>query len=165
MNGQTFLPAVTLAVALALSPLAAKAQTPTTVREVAVTAEIDAIANPRAATYWAGIADDLEGAILALVTERIAKDGVKVAVDLSSVELANTFEDLANIADTRMSGRVTITSQTDNSRFNAYDLTVSIDQALPYFPQGTVISAVTLENRDFYAAMVSAFAHAVVDRL
>lgn len=165
MTGQTLLPAVTLAIALALSPLGAEAQTPTTVRDVAVTADIDAIGNPRAATYWAGIADDLQGAILALVTDRIAEDGVKVAVDLSAVELANTFEDLADIADTRMSGRVTITSQTDNAKFNTYDLTVTIEQALPYFPPGTVISAVTIENRDFYTAMVNAFAHAVVDRL
>jgi len=165
MIGQKLLPAATLAVALALSPLATKAQTPTTVRDVAVTADIGAIGNARAATYWGGIANDLQGAILALVTDRIAEDGVKVAVDLSEVELASTFEDLANIADTRMSARVTITSQTDNSKFNAYDLTVTIEQALPYFPPGTVITAVTLENRDFYTAMVNAFAHAVVERL
>lgn len=163
LAGSTWIPALALAVGLAVTPALAQDKTP--VRAVEVTADLSAIGNPRAATYWAGLEDDLSGAILALVTDRIADDGVKVDVKLSTVELATAFENLADLADTRMSGRVNITSQTDNSAFNSYDLTVSVEEALPYFPPGTVITAITLENRDYYSAMVTAFARAVVDRL
>lgn len=157
--------AVTLALACAGALTPALAQTPADVREVDVIADLSAIANPRAATYWAGLEPDLEGAILALLTDRIAEDGVKVEVKLATVELASGFENLADLADTRMSGRVNITSQTDNSAFKSYDLTVSVEEVLPYLPPGTVVSAISLENRDYYGAVVSAFARAVVDRL
>ncbi|OYU17787.1 MAG: hypothetical protein CFE34_13900 [Rhodobacteraceae bacterium PARR1] len=154
---------VMLAVAVPVSP--SMAQEPTEVREVAISADLDAIGNPRAATYWAGLEDDLQGAILALLTDRIAEDGVKIEVKLSTVELASAFENIANLADTRMTGQVNITSRSDNSDFNAYELTVTIEEALPYLPPGTVINAISLENRDYYSAMVTAFARAVVDRL
>ena len=162
-SGPKLWPALTLALGLFLHPALAQDKTP--VRAVEVTADLSAIGNPRAAAYWGGLEDDLSGAILAFVTDHIAKDAVKVDIDLSTVELATPFENLADLADTRMSGRVKITSQTDNSAFNTYDLTVSMDEALPYFPPGTVITAITLENRDYYSAMVTAFARAVVDRL
>ena len=111
-SGPKLLPALTLALGLLLQPALAQDKTP--VRAVEVTADLSAIGNPRAATYWAGLEDDLSGAILALVTDRIAEDGVKVDIDLSAVELATPFENLANLDDTRMSGRVKITSQRDN---------------------------------------------------
>ncbi len=159
------LTAMFLMLALAVPVTPAMAQQPTEVREVAVSADLDAIGNPRAATYWAGLQGDLQGAILALLTDRIADDGVKIEVKLSTVELASAFENIANLADTRMTGQVNITSQTDNSDFNSYELTVTIEEALPYLPPGTVINAISLENRDYYSAMVTAFARAVVDRL
>jgi hypothetical protein len=153
--------------ALAATMLAttAFAQDATMVREVEVTADLGAVQNPRAAEYWTDIADDLENAIVARLTDRIAEDGVRISVDISEVELANTFENLTNIADTRMVGQVNITSETDNTQFNSYELTLSVEQALPYFPPGTVVTAITLENRDYYSGMIEAFAQSVVDRL
>lgn len=164
MMMKTILPAFAVTLALAL-PLPALAQEPTKVREVAVTADLTAIGNPRAATYWSDIADDLHNAILARVTDRIGEDGVDINVKLSTVELASAFENLANLGNSQMRGQVNVTSKTDNSAFNSYDLTVSMDQALPYFPAGTTIAVITLDNRDYYTAMISAFAQAVVDRL
>ncbi len=159
------LSALMLALALAGLPPVAQAQAPTEVRAVEVSADLSTIGNPRAATYWSGLQDDLQGAILALLTDRIADDGVKIEVKLSTLELASAFENIANLADTRLSGQVIITSRSDNSDFNAYELTVTIEEALPYLPPGTVITAISLENRDYYGAMVAAFARAVVDRL
>lgn len=150
---------------MATPPLAALAQDRTMVREVEVKADLSAIENPRAAQYWSDIADDLNNAILTRVSDRIADDGVDIHVDLSSVELANTFENLTNLADSRMVGKVHITSQTDNSAFKSYELAVSFDQALPYLPPGTNVTVITIENRDYYSAMINAFAQAVVDRL
>lgn len=153
------------AVAATLLATTAFAQDVTMVREVDVTADLASIQNPRAAEYWTDIADDLENAIVARLTDRIAEDGVKVSVDISEVELANTFENLTNIADTRMVAQVNVTSETDNTDFNSYELTLSVEQALPYFPPGTVITAITIENRDYYSGMIEAFAQSVVDRL
>lgn len=153
------------ALAATLIATTALAQDVTMVREVEVEADLSAIQNPRAAEYWTDIADDLENAIVARLTDRIAEDGVRVSVDISEVELANTFENLTNIAETRMVGQVNVTSETDNTAFNSYELTLSVEQALPYFPPGTVVTAITLENRDYYSGMIEAFAQSVVDRL
>lgn len=153
------------ALAATLIATTALAQNVTMVREVDVEADLSAIQNPRAAEYWTDIADDLENAIVARVTDRIDEDGVRISVDISEVELASTFENLTNVADTRMVGQVNVTSETDNTKFNSYELTLSVEQALPYFPPGTVVTAITLENRDFYNGMIEAFAQAVVDRL
>lgn len=153
------------ALAATLLATTALAQEPTMVKEVDVEADLSAVQNPRAASYWTNIADDLENAIVARLTDRIADDGVKVSVDISEVELANTFENLTNVADTRMVAQVNVTSETDNTKFNSYELTLSVEQALPYFPPGTVVTAITVENRDYYTAMIEGFAQAVVDRL
>lgn len=153
------------ALAATLLATTAIAQEPTKVKEVDVEADLSAVQNPRAASYWTDIAEDLENAIVARLTDRIADDGVKISVDISEVELANTFENLTNVADTRMVGQVNVTSETDNTEFNSYELTLSVEQALPYFPPGTVVTAITLENRDYYTGMIEGFAQAVVDRL
>lgn len=146
-------------------PLAALAQDQTQVREVDEKADLSAIKNPRAARYWSNIADDLNDAILTRVSDRIADDGVDIHVDLSSVELANTFENLTNVANSRIAGKVHITSKTDNSAFHSYELAVSFKPALPYVQPGSNVTIIAVDNRDYYSAMINAFAQAVVDRL
>lgn len=158
---------MTIAAALATTLLAgtAYADADTRVREIDVTADISAIGNPAAAAYWTNVADDVENAIVARITDRTADDGVKVSVDISEVELANAFENITNVADTKMVGQVNITSDTDNTEFNSYELTVSVNEAMPYFPPGTTIVMITRETPEYYKAMVEAFADAVVNRL
>lgn len=159
---------VTLAGSLALSLATGLtlAQTkPTPVKDVAVEVDLSAISNPAAAAFWTDIADDLENAIIARIADRVADDGVRVSVDVSEVELANAFENITNTADTRMSGQVNITSDTDNSAFNSYELTVTVEETLPYFPAGTTITMIQRGTPEYYRAMVEAFADAVVNRL
>ena len=153
----------TLALTLALCALPAFAETK--VRDIDVEADLSAIQNPAAAAYWTNIATDLENAIAARVTERTADDGVKISVDISEIELANAFENITNIADTRMVGAVHVTSETDNSKFNSYELTVTVNEALPYFPPGTNVVMIKRDTPEYYKAMVEAFADAVVNRL
>ena len=141
------------------------AQDPTTVREVQVEVDLTAITNPAAATYWTNVADDLENAIVARVTDRTDPDGVRISVDIEEVSLASMFENLTDTADTRMVGQVNITSDTDNTKFNSYELTVSIEEALPFMPPGTVITAIRRDTPEYYRAMVEAFADAVIRRL
>ncbi len=153
------------ALALALSAGLALADADTRVRDVTVDADISAIKNPAAAAYWTNVADDLENAIVARVTDRTADDGVKVSIDISEVELANAFENITNVADTKMVGQVNVSSETDNTEFNSYELTVSVNEAMPYFPAGTTMVMITRDTPEYYKAMIEAFADAVVKRL
>lgn len=157
----------TLAAALAASLFsgAAFADENTQIRDVDVEADIAAISNPAAATYWTNVADDLENAIVARITNRTADDGVKISIDISEVELANAYENVTNIAETKMVGQVNITSETDNTEFNSYELTVSVEEALPFFPPGTTVVMITRDTPEYYKAMVEAFAESVVNRL
>ncbi len=153
------------AVAATLFAGAVFADADTKVREITVDADISAISNPAAAAYWTNVADDLENAIVARITDRTADDGVKVSIDISEVELANAFENVTNVADTKMVGQVNVTSDTDNTQFNSYELTVSVNEAMPYFPPGTTVVMIARDTPEYYKAMVEAFADAVVKRL
>ena len=144
---------------------AAFADADTKVREVNVEADISAISNPAAAAYWTNVADDIENAVVARITDRTANDGVKLSIDISEVELASAFENVTNVADTKMVGQVNVTSDTDNTEFNSYELTVTVEEALPYFPPGTTVVMITRDTPEYYKAMVDAFAEAVVKRL
>lgn len=144
---------------------AAFAGADTKVRDIDVQVDLTAIQNPAAATYWTNVAQDLENAIVARVTDRTADDGVKISIDISEVELANAYENVTNIADTKMVGQVNVTSETDNTDFNSYELTVSVEEALPYFPAGTTVVMIARDTPEYYKAMVEAFADAVVKRL
>jgi hypothetical protein len=99
------------------------------------------------------------------LTDRIAEEGVSIDIDLSEVELSNSFQEALNIADTKLVGDVKVTSMTDNTDFNAYNLTVNVDQALVLMPEGTDLSKLSRDSTEFYQAMVNAFADAVVVRL
>lgn len=153
------------ALAATLFAGAAFADANTRVREVTVDADISAISNPAAAKYWTNVADDLENAIVARITDRTADDGVKVSIDISEVELANAYENITNVADTKMVGQVNVTSDSDNTEFNSYELTVSVEEALPFFPAGTTVVMIARDTPEYYKAMVEAFADSVVKRL
>lgn len=150
--------------ALSLST-AALATTAPTVKSINVDVELEAVENPKAAAYWTSIADDLENAIAALVTEQIADDGVEVRIDLEEVELSGGFDEAMGLADTRLVGNVAMIHGTDNSRFGSYILTVDINAAMPMMPAGIDLVALPADTRVYYDAMIQAFAQAVVDRL
>lgn len=148
--------------ALALGA-AAPALAATEVKEVEVSIDLEAINNPQAATVWSNIATDLQNAIVGRITDRIADDGVKISVDINEVELANSLQSAMGVADSKLAGRVNISSETDNSKFATYDLDVSFDQA--YLPVGTDITVLTIESPVYYATMVELFAERVVENL
>lgn len=150
-----------------LSALALGAAVPafaeTQVKEVEVSIDLEAINNPQAATVWSNIATDLQNAIVGRITDRIDEDGVKISVDINEVELANSFQSAMGIADSKLAGRINISSETDNSKFATYDLDVSFDQA--YLPVGTDITVLTIESPVYYATMIELFAERVVENL
>jgi hypothetical protein len=135
------------------------------VKTIKVEVELEAIANPKAAAYWTSIADDLENAIVARITDQIADDGIALKIDLQEVSLSGGFAEMLGIADTRLVGDVIMTHETDNSRFGAYKLTVDVNAVTPILPPDTDVTTMPADSRVYYDAMVATFADAVVERL
>lgn len=137
----------------------------TMVKDVNVEIDLDAINNPAAAAYWTSAADDLENAIVARLTDRIADDGLSISVDINELELANSFQTALNVADSRLEGQVKMSSEADATLMKTYDLTVTFDQATLFMPEGADLAAITSDSRDYYNAMLNAFADKVVENL
>ena len=135
------------------------------VKSVEVEMDITALTNAAAAERFANTAADLQNAILARVVDRTADEGMEVKIDLSEVELSNSYTDAVGAADTRLVGTVNVSDMGDNTNFNTYELTVTVEQAAPFFPEGYDMASLTASSDEFYTAMIDAFADGVVRRL
>jgi hypothetical protein len=153
----------------AITPLflatAAGAAPDTMVKTIDVTIELKDITNAEAATRFATIEADLEAALAERMVDRIAETGVNVIIDISELELSNSFTEKLNLADTRLVADVKITDEADNSNFNTYQLTVDVNAAKMYFPEGTDVTILPADSSVYYDAMIIAFADAVVKGL
>lgn len=137
----------------------------TMVKEVDVEVELEDLANAKAAEHWTMISDDLENAIVERLVGRTDDEGVRVSIDIDEVELANTLQSVAGVADSSLSGRVKIISPNDNSKFEVYDLSVAFDQAILFLPEGFDVTTLTTNSKEYYDGMIAAFADHVVKRL
>lgn len=134
------------------------------IQEIDVTADLTAIQNQQAAEFWGTIETDLEAAIASRVQERLAEDGARILVDIREVELANAFERAINLADAVLVGQVNIVDDTDNTNFDAYELSVSLENARIVVPEGTTVVFST-DDPSSYRALIDTFAEGVVERL
>ncbi|MES2551328.1 MAG: LPS assembly lipoprotein LptE [Pseudomonadota bacterium] len=157
--------------ALLASPLAAAVEK---VAGIDVTVDVTAITNAEAATFWADLEADLENAIAARVTDRLAAeevkpdengviDGTQIKVDIREVELASAFERELNLGDAVLVGQVTIVD-TDSSNADGYELQVSLENAQVVVPEGAVLLLST-DTSGAYTRLVEAFADGIVTRL
>jgi hypothetical protein len=157
---------------LLATPLAAAVDK---VAKVDVTVDISAVNNAEAATFWANLEADLENAIAARVTDRLAAeevepdengaiDGAQIIVDIREVELASAFERELNLGDAVLVGQVTVRDDTDNTNADGYELAVSLENAKVIVPEGTVVLLST-DTSGAYLRLVEAFADGVVSRL
>lgn len=137
----------------------------TKVKEVDVTTEITAIGNEKAAAYWVNVDTDLEAAILARLVDRIGEEGSKISVDIDELTLANSFESKLGLEDAVMVGKVNVSSETDNAKFDGYELTVTAKTAQAFAADGTALVTEFVGSPEYYAALVAAFADGVVTRL
>ena len=135
------------------------------VKSVAVEMDITALTNAAAAVRFANTASDLQGAILARVVDRTAEEGMEIKIDLSEVELSNSFTDAVGAADTRLVGVVNVSDMDDNTNFNTYELTVTVEQAVTFLPKEFDPATLTASSDEFYQALIAAFADGVVRRL
>lgn len=161
MTRLTTLAAALMAGTMATTALAAVDK----VAKVDVTADLSAIQNETAAKYWSTLETDLEAAITARVTERLADEGASILVDLREVELAGAFERQLNLGDAVLVGQVNITDQTNNSNYDAYELSVSLESAKVAFVDGAAITLVGADTTQTYQRLVETFADEVVSRL
>lgn len=154
-----------LSAAAALAIVAAPVFAATTVKDVNVNIDLEAIGNPAAAEYWSSAADDLENAIVARVTDRIADEGATVNVDINELELANSFQTALNVAESKLAGKVNVSHDSDNTKFDSYELTVTFDDATLFMPEGADLTAIASDSKDYYSAMINAFADRVAKKL
>jgi len=153
--------AATAALALAFPAFAADDM----VKSIDVQTELTALTNVEAAKRFATFDADLEAAITARLVDRIAEKGVDILIDISEVELSNSLTEKLNLAETRLVGDVKITDEEDNSNFDAYQLTVDVNTATPFFPAGTDVTVLPMDSDAYYDAMIAAFADTVAQKL
>ena len=145
------------------------------VAKVDASVDVSAINNAQAATFWANLEADLENAIAARVTDRLATeevkpdedgkiDGTQIMIDVREVELASAFERQLNLGDAVLIGDVTIRDDTDYANVDTYELTVSLENAQVIVPEGMTV-VLSTDTSGAYTRLVEAFADGVVSRL
>ncbi|KAF0114279.1 MAG: Uncharacterized protein FD150_1626 [Rhodobacteraceae bacterium] len=145
------------------------------VAKIDATVDLSAVKNEQAATFWANLEKDLENAIAARVVDRLMTeepkpddegrvDGTRISVDIREIELATAFERELNLGDAVLVGQVTIADDTNNSNSDAYELTVSLENAKIVVPEGKKLVFST-DMTEAYTRLVEAFADGVVSRL
>lgn len=153
--------AMVLTSVLATSALAGVDQ----IMSVDVTNDLSAIENEKAAAYWANLEKDLEAAIGLLIQDKLADTGAEIKIDIREIELANAFERKLNLSDAVLVGMVNIVDQNDNTNFDTYELTVSLESAKVVVPEGMTLVLSTTDTPETYQRLVDAFAEGVVSRL
>ena len=151
--------------ALVLASGAMAAETP--IQEVDVQTDLTAIENPAAARHFATLGTDLQADILArLDPARLTTEGgSKIDVKIDALELASTWANVNDISQSKLTGTVSVTSETDNSKFDNYTLTVAYPEVIAILPPGTDVAALTTDSKLYYDAMIDTFAEHVVDHL
>lgn len=145
------------------------------VAKIDASVDLSAVQNENAAAYWANLETDLENALAARLTDRLATeevkpdedgkiDGSQIIVDVREVELANAFERELNLGDAVLVGQVTIVDDTDNTNADGYELTVSLENAKVVVPEGMTV-VLSTDTTEAYTRLVDAFADGVVSRL
>ncbi|SOC14517.1 hypothetical protein SAMN05877809_107167 [Rhodobacter sp. JA431] len=147
--------------------IASPALATTPVHQIEVETDLSAIANPEALAYWGGIAPDLQEAIAARLAAdgQLAPEGATVSVDIDELALANTFQTLTSDEEAVLVGQVNVTSETDNSDFDSYIVTVNTSAAHAFDKDGKLKKGAYFDSPAYYVAMVNAFANQVVARL
>ena len=143
----------------------AVAQDAPPIKSIDVEVSLTDLNTAEAAAYWKSLDTDLEAAIAAQLVGRLGDEGMDLRINMHEVELASFLEAQTGAAESKLSGMVNVVDMTNNTNFNTFGLTVTMNQALPYLQPGTDILVIPRTSPEVYAAMVAAFAAATVDRI
>ncbi len=138
---------------------------PDPVSEVIVAVDLGAVTNTTAAKHFATLDADLKNALMTRLVDRIGPNGLKIEVDISEVELSNFYQEAFNTADTRLVGQVNVSHLTDNTDFASYELAIGVNDMTPLASADTTQMTPAQSSDKYYAALIGAFADAVVKRL
>jgi hypothetical protein len=151
---------------LAMLPMSVFAADPVMVKSVDVMISLEDLTNAEAATKFVNVEIDLENAIAARLINRIApEDGVEVTIDISELELSNSFTETFNLADTKLAGIVKVKGTAENPDSDNYELSVDVNSSMPFFPAGTVVETLSVDSDVYYTTLITAFADSVVRKL
>lgn len=131
------------------------------VATIEVDADLSAIRNVEAAQVWSTLDTDLETEIAERLVGRIDDEGASIAVDINEVELANSFTQALGVADSKLIGDVEIDAPGLFNKID-YTLTVTSEQAIAYYPDGTSVADLSMGSEIYYQAMLDAFADNIV---
>ncbi|MGV8988885.1 MAG: hypothetical protein ACOH2H_21755 [Cypionkella sp.] len=154
-----------LSTALACMIVTTPAFATSMISTVDVSIDLPAVTNKAAALRFSHIADDLKAAIAVLLVDRLDPEGATITIDLSEVELSDSYTEDAGIADTRLVGIVNVNDPVNNKDFDNYTLTVDVNKAKMYLPADADVTVLKAGSDVYYKAMIDAFATAVVEKL
>ncbi len=132
------------------------------VSKIDVSIDLPAVTNKAAALRYTNIADDLKDAISAILVDRIADAGMVLTIDISEVELSNSYTETVGSADTRLVGSVNVADAANNANAKGFVLTVDVNQARTMFPADLDYTMISAGSNEYYKAMIDAFAAGVV---
>ena len=158
-------PILALALAAALLPPLPALAAPEPVSQVIVAVDLGAVSNTAAAGRFATLEADLQNALMTRLVDRIGPDGLKIEIDISEVELSNFYQEAFNAADTKLVGQVNVSHLTDNTDFASYELAVGVNDVTPLASAAQTQMTAAESTDKYYAALIAAFADAVVARL
>lgn len=137
----------------------------TAVSDIRVGADLTAVASPEAAQYWGNLEGDLKTALAAEFVGQTSPDGVIVAVDVDEISMANFFTAAAGADDARLTGDVGLIDPDNEEVERLFTVSASANQAASYLPAGTDIVTISPTSKEFYDAVVRAFARGVADTI
>ncbi len=149
-----------IAASLAFAPAAFASETP--VASVDVTLEVEDIANPTAAQFWADLEKDLEEAILVRVSDRLDSGGSRIRIDIDEVALTSGFQGALG-EESVLAGDINITHPTDKTKTGFYDLKIRAAQGGGQLGEGQQVAVIPTET--FYLTLINGFAERVVNDL
>ncbi|SPH21988.1 hypothetical protein ASD8599_02735 [Ascidiaceihabitans donghaensis] len=154
--------------ALATTLTAGSLAATTTISDVEVDVDLDAIKTYEAAKVWSDLPTDLAAALVLRLNDRIDEDGMTVKIDIDEVALANSFESAIGQAESSLAGRVQLLHGDDTGiegkNYKTYDLSVTAEQVVAFYPDGFDTKYVAVDSDEYYAAVVSAFADNVASQ-
>lgn len=154
-----------LIAAVATGATAVSAATP--VEKIDVEANVSAIQNQEAAKVWNNLEKDLEAALAARLVDQLDpenEEAAEIEIEIEDVALASGLDASLGLENSTLMGDVKV-DLPDSQYDQRYDLTVTAEQAVAYYPDGTDATALTVNSDVFYTAMIDAFADHVAQKL
>lgn len=154
--------------ALATTLTAGSLAATTTISDVEVEVDLDAIKTYEAAKAWSELPADLAAALVLRLNDRIDEDGMTVKIDVDEVALAISFENATGQAESSLAGGVQLLHGDDTGiegkNYKTYDLSETAEQVVAFYPDGFDTKYVAVDSDGYYAAVVSAFADNVASQ-